>query len=164
MFLILPGFSTKNKEEAVAYGDRLKEFDNEIYIHEWKHWRDNSKWDPSLEVEILSQKLAATSEINVIAKSIGTYIACKLIPNLKIKTMILMGIPINDLTEQELQLYKNLQSLETFYVIANNNDPHGNVVQVTSLLEGFDYRLIVKESIDHTYPYIEDILALLAIK
>lgn len=75
-----------------------------------------------------------------------------------------MGIPINDLSEQELEVYKNLKDIKGFGVIANNNDSHGNVVQVTTLLEGYDCRIIVKESEDHSYPYINDILSLLDLK
>lgn len=164
MYLLLPGFSIKNKAEAEAIASALRDLGKDVYIHNWRHWSSETQWDPIEEIKIIKQNINIEERINIIAKSIGTFIACSILPELRIEKLVLMGIPINDLSEQELEVYKNLKDIKGFSVIANNNDSHGNVVQVTTLLESYDCRLIVKESEDHSYPYIDDILSLLDLK
>jgi len=177
MYLVLPGFSLKNKSEAEAVASALTSKGKEVYMHEWRHWANGDsnilfanraninnysiEWDPQEEIKII--KAHITEPVNIIAKSIGTYIASALLLSTKVEKLLLMGIPIRDLSPEELDVYYNLGKLEKFNVIQNLYDPHGAATQVDALLTGQNYTMYTKQSDDHSYPYTEDILSLMEI-
>lgn len=175
--LYLPGFSLKSKTEAVLNTSTLKEAGYDAFIREWRHWKDQSEiikfaskekfpteiqWDAGKEIDKIKSEVDLNSPISIIAKSIGTYIAACLIPDANIERLILMGIPVNDLDESELQKYQNLKNLNcSISLIQNINDNHGSLEQVENLLKGINYQLISKDSEDHSYNYPDEIRFLL---
>jgi hypothetical protein len=160
MYLVLHGFSLKNKDEAEAIASAIKLKGEEVYLHKWRHWESESaKWDPIEEIKRIKPNIK--QPINIVAKSIGTFVACALLLEFTPQKLLLMGIPINDLSAEELNVYFNLGKLKTFNVVQNSKDTHGSSTQVENLLSGLNYKLIIKEADNHSYLYIEDILNLL---
>lgn len=178
MYLVLPGFSLKNKGEAEAIASALVAKDQKVYFHKWRHWAQDTSdiffagrsqiadksinWDPQEEIKIIREYIS--EPLNIVAKSIGTYIASALLLEYKPEKLLLMGIPVNDLTPEELNVYYNLGKLENFNVIQNLHDNHGSATQVDALLTGLNYKMYTKQSSDHSYNYIEDILSILELK
>lgn len=163
MYLVLPGFSLKNKEEAEAIALAIESKNQKVYLHKWRHW-DNpeAEFDPWLEVDLIKKQIEG-GDLNIVAKSIGTYIAVNLLKEVPVNKLTLMGIPVSDLTAEELTSYSALSNLEHFTVIHNDKDPHGNIQQVEDLLSGLEYDLILKEAAHHEYRYVEDILKALGL-
>jgi len=105
--IILSGFSIKNKDWAYAVKYNLPE--EEMIVHEWFHWITESDTDFDAEQEV--QRLKLKEEINIIAKSIGTLVAVKMLEKkYKIKKAILCGIPLNDLDGQDFSDYQILKN------------------------------------------------------
>lgn len=162
--IILPGFSPQNRDWANEVKDSLK---SEAYIHEWKHWETGENKDFDLQKE--SRKvieLIGDNEIKIIAKSIGTLIAAGILPEIhnKLEKLILCGIPVNDLSEDELKAYDNLTILDPnkIIVIQNKDDNHGTLAQVQELLRNLNIEIREKPRDDHHYPYYEDFKKILS--
>ncbi|MDP2684038.1 MAG: alpha/beta hydrolase [bacterium] len=159
--IVLPGYSNKNKEwlDELRQKADIKPLDT----IEWDHWKNenpNSNW-----VKLEVAKIINTyrnEKINVVAKSLGTLIAMKIL-NQKFEMfnkIILCGIPVNDFKPGDEGMYDVLDKLLPNKVICiqNDNDPHGNLGQIRKFLNSVnpDIQLISKESSDHNYPYYED--------
>ena len=166
--ILLPGFSIRNKEEILNISKALKNHGVNTYHHEWRHWSDESiKWDPEFEAESIHEKIKNEELSNcvIIGKSMGSYVLLLLLQKLGIlvKQVILMGIPVNGLDNNEQQLYteilKKYQLLIT--IIQNISDPQGSSEQVKKLLSGIEYNLIEVEASDHRYNYTDLILSIL---
>ncbi len=162
-YICLPGYSLKNLQELESISSTLQQNNCGVLEYRWRHWSNESeKWDPDFDVERIIEKIKGSSEVTIIAKSLGTYVAIKLADKLRnsIKGLVLMGIPINDLTDSEKSDYsKILNNLDApLYLIHNRNDNHGSLIQVEELLKDIKYNLITKESDDHRYNYPEEVL------
>jgi hypothetical protein len=161
MIIFLPGFSLKNKEEMLNISNALSEKGKEVIMHEWRHWDDlEIEWNPNLETSRVQDKFN-TNKVGLIAKSLGTHIAMKVLTNNleAVRWIILMGIPLNDLDDEEKAAYDLLKSINIpLFIIHNKNDSHGSWVDVEKFLQGAKYELTLKDSSDHNYNYPEDIL------
>src|SRR3989339_708172 len=96
--LILPGYSSKNKDWVDAVANNLK-FDGIIRPFYWMHWTDETKKFNATEKVILIAKHVKDEKLNIIAKSIGTLV-CAMTTNLipdQINKIIFCGIPVNDI-------------------------------------------------------------------
>lgn len=163
MVIFLPGYSLKNKEEEVNISSSLIAAGFSVYQHEWSHWQNpETEWSPQNEISKIEQNLEA--ENIIISKSIGTLIASMLLEKdlSKYKAVILMGIPLNDLEENEKAHYYILKTLNIpIFVIHNREDTHGAWLDVEPFLLGTEYELTLKESSDHSYNYPDDVLGIL---
>jgi predicted alpha/beta-hydrolase family hydrolase len=165
-YIYLPGYSLKNLDELEAITGILTQNNYDTLVYKWRHWSDeNEKWDPDYDAGKIIQASQDSNEITIIAKSLGTHIAVKLADKIrdKVKLIILMGIPINDLDDGEKSDYiKTLTGLNIpIYLIHNRKDNHGSLHQVQELLKAVRYDLIIKESDDHRYNYPEDVLKII---
>jgi pimeloyl-ACP methyl ester carboxylesterase len=152
--LILPGYSKTNKDWVDEIVNNLK-IDGVIRPFYWMHWGDDSMHFDAQEKADLIVKHIKDDNINIIAKSIGTLIATKIvavIPN-QIKKVILCGIPKVDLNEADFEFIKTvcLNNKNKITIIQNISDPHGTFEDVKDL-----GKIVPKESSDHNYPYFED--------
>ena len=164
MTLILPGFSIINKIEAESIKIALESNGEQVLLHEWRHWSNESiEWNTDQEIEIIKSKLNTTLPISIVAKSIGTAVAAELVQFLNVQNIVLLGIPVNDIDIGKHSIYQNFKG-KNITVIQNNDDSHGTVEQVQSLLKGVDYKLIGKPSSTHNYPYVQDVINALALK
>ncbi len=157
--LVLPGYSQHNEEWAEEVANKLR-LSHEIKIHRWGHW---SGGNFSLEEEI--KKLIneiGKEKINIIAKSIGVYVAFNLIPKIpsQIGRVIFCGISSVE-REDEKKLIKEVVSLvgeENILCIQNEQDKYVSYSNAEKFYHSAspNLRIISKPRADHEYPYFED--------
>ncbi len=167
--LILPGFSLKNR----AWADETK-FTLEkkglvgVETYEWKHWQTGANDDfSSFKEAQMIINLIKDSQISIVAKSIGTLVACRILSSIpsQINKAVFCGIPLNDLTEEEKSAYEILdripQNRLTF--IQNSDDSHGSHEEVGQFLGNIipGKQILEKESSTHEYAYYQEIYSYL---
>lgn len=159
--IYLPGFSVKNKDEANLFVSGL----GAKYICfpvGWSHWDTGEVvgWDIEID-SIIRNKSKLFSEVEfLVCKSIGCFFATILLGKLKklskLRKILFLGFPYNDLDDKERSMFvdvvRNLKRVNLLFVL-NNKDDHCNVDDLVDLLTGIDYRLIIKESVGHSYIY-----------
>jgi hypothetical protein len=79
----------------------------------------------------------------------------------KIRKIILCGIPLNDLREEDIASYKILEDIahpEDIICFQNSGDLHGNYREVLEFLDKINskVKIISKNSLTHEYPYTGD--------
>ncbi len=152
--LILPGYSSINKSWVDEVTNNLK-LDGIIRPFYWMHWSDeSSRFDPKEKAELIVKHLK-DDNVRIIAKSIGTLVACNLISLIpdQVTKIILCGVPVRDISKEDFDKIKEVCSLykNKITIIQNINDPHGTFEDVKEF-----GKVIPKESSDHNYPYYED--------
>ncbi len=160
--LVLPGFNQLNK----AWAEEIKyhvDLNQPIEIIEWKHWKTGNAKDfsPLEEANGIAKKYA-NEEINIVAKSMGTLVTMHLfgmIP-LNMSKVILCGIPLHDLKDEDKKLYEALETIPAYktLVIQNTEDPLGSWQEVTDFLKSMNPLMNVQQRIadTHDYPYWEE--------
>ena len=158
----------KNRDWALQTSKELK-LDHEIRPILWEHWDNpDMPWDPKDKARELVQ-VAMTDSVNIVAKSIGTLVASYVLAEIpsRCKKVILCGIPLNDLTEEDKEAEK--EALKNFpadkiMVIQNENDPHGNFDQVRDFLAKINpkIKVVSKDRDDHEYPFFSEFQGFLA--
>lgn len=163
--IILPGASLHNKEWALQVADYLKD-DFDTKVIEWQHWQDASKASGGINVHAERIKIEneiGNDKVYVVAKSIGTYVVCAFLQEVmqKIEKLVLLGVPLNDLSETDKTAYRSLAKyrLENLLVIQNLNDPRGPAEAAQDFLTTVNpgISVVVKPAADHNYPYLSDI-------
>lgn len=152
--LILPGYSSENKAWVDETAKNLKT-DSIIRPFYWMHWTDQSNIFKADEKALLISKHLRGETVNIIAKSISTLVTA-LIYNLapqQINKVILCGIPLNDITPEELNLIKKFCQVmdENILILQNMDDPHGKFEQVKDF-----GNVKLKIASDHNYPYFDE--------
>jgi predicted alpha/beta hydrolase family esterase len=161
--LILPGFSLKNKDWAEEVKSKLPTDLNAQVIY-WKHWQTGKSTDFNPDKEAQKAiELIGQDDINIIAKSIGTYVAVLALQLAQdqINKLLLCGIPLNDMDEaQKNKMMINLRVVSTnnLLCIQNTQDPHATYDQVKAFLESVNpaISLISIDHSDHEYPYFTE--------
>lgn len=168
--LILPGYSARNKEWAEETQHLLsKRFFTEVMY--WNHWTADKKthWVQD-EVEKIQDIIENTNEkhVNIIAKSIGTYITMHLLQHKpsSIHKLVLCGIPLHDLQEGDEKFYFGLRkfSSESCLCIQNQHDPHGTSTELEEFFQTHGIKLDIKSKPrdDHHYPFSDDFIEFLS--
>jgi hypothetical protein len=162
--LILPGFSIKNRiwlEETDKYLSR----EHLCISHEWKHWQTGNNGDFSIEKEIpiIKKQIHAFSEVCIVAKSIGSYVASFLLKDSHITfpKIIFCGLPLTDLNQLDQGQFKNNLSginIDTFVCFQNSKDPHGGYDEARVFLTEINmrFKVVMKDGDTHDYPYYEE--------
>ena len=158
--IILPGFSQRNENWAKELKNSLE--DDRVLIHSWLHWITQNDNDFSIanETSRILEKIN-DQKINIIAKSIGTYLAMFLLEKIpeKINKIILLGIPFNDLDKEEIEKYKVIKNFDSkrILIIQNRQDPHGSFNDIFEYFFNLNNQLeILKQnSLTHEYPYYQ---------
>ena len=159
--IILPGFSIKNKEWAYEVKKELGGDDVEVV--EWEHWRTGNDKDFVVENELSKiESLVGNDRVQVIAKSVGTYMAALLLIKAedKVGKLILCGVALNDFGYDEKEQFSVLKSIDSdkLLVIQNDEDPHGRFEEVVEFVHDFnsDIKIVEKSRDDHNYPCYEE--------
>lgn len=157
--VILPGYSEKNKEWVSECANALT-IEGIIRPVSWDHWQDPEAVFDAKEKGWLVARHARSEEINIVAKSIGTLIASFVIDAIptQVKKVILLGIPLKDLTsEDKTRFLKGISLISPDQIICfqNDSDPHGNYNEVRDFLPD-KFNLVKKVASTHEYPYYED--------
>ena len=164
-YLYLPGYSPKNEREQLENSRALAAAEVDVVKHKYRHWiNDSYVFDIDQELASALALIPEHEEFGIIAKSIGTFLAMKVIATRakKIRSLLLMGVPVNDLDEDELAEYRlMLPKVSHITVLQNENDTHGSAAQVEELLKDIKHQLVVKSAEDHDYIYPQDIVAII---
>lgn len=166
---VLPGGSSHNKKWAEDTANKIN-LDHEVRPVFWNHWDDPSKtFDPKEKVRLIVD-VARNNSINIIAKSIGTLVASRIIEKVpeRIEKVIFCGIPINDVTEEDKEVYRRvLRNFPGSKIVCyqNNNDPHGSFEQIKSFLSkvNSNIKIVEKDRNDHEYPYFDEFRGFLVV-
>lgn len=163
--IILPGYSLHNKDWAYQVKNNL-DLNHKVIVHEWRHWRDKSlSFNLESELKKIKEKIDA-EKINIIAKSVGTLVAIKLLSELKpeINKIILCGIPSTSKVRKKI--YKEALkdfSFKKIIVFQNTGDPFAGYQEVKKFFREIrpGIKVVEKPRKDHHYPYNEDFLKFL---
>jgi hypothetical protein len=160
--IILPGGSAHNKEWLEETAQKIN-VEGEIRPIYWDHWTDPMKEFDKKEKARLIDDIAGMRTIDIVAKSIGTLVAAYMIQKApeKIHKVIVNGICLNDIGEEEKEIIKSAMKLvpaENILCFQNNEDPHGSFDQAKKfwLDVNPEIKLISKERGDHEYPYFSE--------
>lgn len=163
LHLLLPGHSLKNKQELLDIQNFLEENDLETTAHEWLHWQDEEVgFDIETELDLITSEIKGRDNVGIIAKSIGTVVAMRLLEIMERppEYLLLMGLPIKDADESKKALYQ--QALKDFpnpiFIVQNEQDPLGSMQEVQEMLEEVEYEEDTTEGDDHRYNYPELVL------
>lgn len=163
--IILPGYSPHNKNWAEEIKEKLN-LGHEVMVHNWEHWQKGGSLSAKKEVlKILKE--VGEDNVNIIAKSVGTFITILLIPRLKgqISKIILCGIPSVSDTRKE-KFKEGLKDFNVGKIICfqNSRDPFATFAEVQTFLKEINpkIKVVEKERDDHNYPYPEDFQKFLA--
>ncbi|KKU10307.1 MAG: hypothetical protein UX13_C0015G0016 [Candidatus Woesebacteria bacterium GW2011_GWB1_45_5] len=157
--VILPGYSSKNKDWAMEAAREVK-MDHEVRPILWDHWQDPDKKFDAKEKADDVVDILLDERVNIIAKSIGTLVASYMIEKIteRIDKVVFCGIPLNGLTEDKKQDMRNaLKSFPHDKIICfqNQEDPQGSFDAVKKFISEVspDIKVVSKPREDHEYPY-----------
>ena len=158
--IVLPGFSVANKDWVNEVKSNLN---GDMVVHEWKHWVTGDESDFVVEEEVtrVLEKID-NQKVNLLTKSIGTYIAVRLLEKEIIEKLILCGIPLGFIKKNSLHLeaYQSLANFPAKRAICfqNDQDPVGAYEEVEKLIHEINPSIAVvsKPRSDHNYPYFAE--------
>lgn len=160
--VIIPGYSLHNKEWLEETAQKI-DVEGEIRTIYWDHWSESGKeFNPKEKARIIND-IAGLRMVNIIAKSIGTLVAAYMIQESpeKIRKVIINGIPLNDISEEDKEVVKSALKLvppEDIVCYQNEEDPHGDFDQAKNFLSKVDPKVVVitKPRSDHEYFYQDE--------
>lgn len=160
--VILPGYDAHNKEWLEETAEKIN-LECEIMPIYWEHWIDTGKrFNPEEKARLIGGVIGMQI-FDIIAKSIGTLAAAYLIQRgpEKVNKVILNGICLNDLNENDKEIIKAALKLipaEKIICYQNEEDPHGNFDQAKNFLSGINSEIVIilKPGDNHEYPYFEE--------
>lgn len=168
-YLLLPGFSEKNKGWAESVKAEFEKFGIHFDVIEWSHWQSGKEQDFELEDEVnrIVKKIVAEDKkegLIILAKSIGSLVAINIVHNFpeRIEKFVLMGIPYSSLSESAKKAFEVLKSIppEIVKVMQNSQDPLGSYKSVKEFISAIDPAIEVKMLLreDHLYPFSDVVL------
>ena len=164
--LIVPGYSLKNKDWAEETKRELAPRIVSSIVY-WPHWETGQSEEGWIEKEVEKFLANEESQINIIAKSIGTLVTMKILkskPQL-INKIILCGIFIYDFKPGDEKFFQVLESINADNVLCfqNENDNHGSFADVEKFIHAINpkIKVISRPRSDHEYPYPEDFIKFL---
>ena len=164
--IILPGYSLHNKEWAEDVAKELTAKGIRSTVHYWRHWPSTSSGSSSgnfslkYELEKILEEVGI-DKINIVAKSVGTMVAMKLLTIVKsqITKVILCGVPSTSDVRKRIFL-ESLKDFSSGNIICfqNTNDPFASYEEVKYFFKGINskVKVVEKPRSDHSYPYFED--------
>ena len=182
--IILPGYSEHNRVWAEEIAEKLTANGLQTTVHYWRHWPSTSpsatssgssdsgsssgSFSLKYEIKKILEEVGKEEKINIIAKSVGVYVALNLIPRItsQVKKVILCGIA-SVAGEDRKGLVKTVLSkipTENILCIQNENDKFVPFVEAEKFYHSVEPKLkvISKPRSDHHYPYLEDFQNFLA--
>ncbi len=159
--LYIPGFSVKNREETIINATALEIAGHAVVSVEWEHWNSpDAPW--SLQNAMKTVKGLKVVPDIIVAKSIGTFVAVNLLKELSVSKIVLLGIPVLDLSEEDLKAYSILENIKDQTVLVHNiNDNHGTLQDLSKYLELTEFDVHEIEADNHSYQYPELITAII---
>ena len=162
--IILPGYSFHNKDWALEIKKSFS-FRQSVLVHQWQHWQLGGALRPKYEIGKVLKEIGR-DKVNLIAKSVGTMIAMKVLSEIggRVNKIILCGIP--SVSDERKKLF--VTSLlgfpaENIICFQNTKDPFAAFDEVKKFMSQVNSKIkvIKKERSDHNYPYFEDFVSYL---
>lgn len=153
-YLYLPGFSSKNQNELNSFVEYFGNHNIDLQTHTWRHWENpDIEWNLEVERQRVLETIDKSFEYTLIAKSYGSFVGVGLNNIIKFKKMFLMGIPFEDLNEEERKVYTNFYDSKVF-VFHRKNDFHGSIEKVQNLIspESAIYHVLEGDSHEYDIP------------
>jgi predicted alpha/beta hydrolase family esterase len=166
--IVLPGFSLSNEKASNEMAVGLREKYEDIVVWAWPHW--NTGVDADFNADVEAEKILKTIDepVYIVAKSIGTFVAMKILRSKAslISKLILNGIPMKGLSEDDKKTYQTqLSSFDAgkLLIFQNQDDPWGKYTEVSIFMKSINpqIKVISKSRSDHSYSYIEDYIKFL---
>jgi len=157
--LILPGFSPSNKDWTSYLKTKLKS-SYDVFAIDWIHWNLGGGLKLKEEMKKI-RKIVVEDNFNMIAKSVGTMVAMKVLSEYKDKVnkIILCGIPTINYKRMNL-MRDSLKGFDPKKIICfqNSKDPFVAYNDLTKEMRKMDKKIkvIEKEARNHDYFYLED--------
>jgi predicted alpha/beta hydrolase family esterase len=166
--LIFPGYSAHNKEWAEEVKKEL-EPELPVYVHEWLHWPTTdeaiktSSFSLKKELKRLTDILDKEKQINILAKSVGVYVALNLIAiseRNKFGKVILCGTATAATGERRELTKKALEKIpvKNLLCIQNDQDSYVTYKEAEKFYHKINSKIKIIEKIarNHNYPYYSD--------
>lgn len=157
--LLLPGFSTHNKEWAEKMKVALEpHMDIEIFY--WPHWESGYVDDAWIEKQA-EKLLSHEGPYMVLAKSVGTLVAVTALMKNKhsVSKILLCGVPLAGMSDTDRKKYQVLAEIDPnkVLIVQNKGDHLASHREVSEFFDAISERLKVvpKDRADHAYPYPE---------
>lgn len=157
--IILPGYSLHNKDWALEIKKSLS-FKQSVLVHEWQHWKLGGALRPKYEIGKILKEIGR-DKVNIIAKSVGTMIAMKVLSEIggQVGKIILCGIP--SVSEERKILFTTSLSgfpPENVVCFQNTEDPFATFAKVKKFISEVNSKIkvIEKPAETHNYPYFAD--------
>jgi predicted alpha/beta hydrolase family esterase len=153
--IILAGYSAKNKDWAEEMVQKMNLKD--VKVHEWRHWSGGS-FNINYELGEIKKKIKE-DRVNIIAKSVGVFVALSLIPDIssQINKVILCGIASVAKEDRKNLLENVVKSIpvDNILCIQNENDKFVKYKDAKAFYHSVDksIKVISKPRSDHSYPY-----------
>ena len=163
--VILPGFSERNKDWADEMAGKIN-LGHEVVVHNWRHWSSTGSGSSSqsfslkYEIDEIKKKIGS-GKFNIIAKSVGSRVALRLMHQVKprLNKVILTGIAsTGDAMKKVMQKSLPDFPIKRLLVIQNTNDPYSNYHDVEKLIHSINskVKILEKPGSEHNYPYPEE--------
>lgn len=172
--IILPGYSEHNREWAEGIAKELSANGLQTTVHNWLHWKstqvelnitsgEQAKAGMSLREEIERIEIEIEEEtVNIIAKSVGVYVALNLIPKIhkQINKVILCGIA-SVASDDRRDLVTTLTvkiPVANILCIQNEHDKYVSFADAEKFYHSIEpgLKVVSKPRSDHDYPYPKD--------
>lgn len=159
--IILPGYSEHNKVWAKEFAQRLAKKDLVVITHFWRHWSEAKAFSLEYEVDKIIDEIG-DNRVNIVAKSVGVWVALNLIPRIadKVNKVIFCGIAsVKGKKKKELlRLILKSVPLENILCIQNEKDKFVPFEEAQKFYHSVEPKLkvISKPRSDHDYPFYED--------
>jgi len=157
--MILPGFSASNKEWTESLKENL-ELPHLVTTINWEHWKHRGGFKLKKEMEKID-KIIGKEKFNIIAKSVGTMVALKVIVKYKkqVNKVILCGIP--SISDKRLDMFKSsIKDFDYNNIICfqNSFDPFVSFKDLKSAINKINSKIIIIEKLaqNHDYFYSDD--------
>lgn len=157
--IILPGFSEHNKE----WSDALKKslgLSHPVEAINWEHWKLGGGLKLKIEIEKID-KIVGKDKFNIIAKSVGTMVAAKVLTIYKrqVNKIIFCGIPT--ISKKRMDLFESsIKDFNSKNIICfqNSSDPFVSFKELKREINRIDNNILIieKQAKNHDYYYSED--------
>ena len=157
--IIFPGYSLRNKKWADDTAGRLN-LESDIIVHNWKHWKNGGSLSIKYELRKILEEIG-DNRVNILAKSVGSRIAIRVLPELKCRVSKFILTGIASISKDTKKAYQNALAdfpPEKIICFQNTKDPFVPYSDVKKFIQEVNpkIKVIEKPRSDHHYPYYED--------
>lgn len=156
--IILPGNSINNKEPSERILETISYLFDDGYVHNYNHWQTGGNIiDFEVEIDRIKKIIDPKKEYFILAKSLGSVLAMKLINDgiISVKKCVFLGLPVNWCKNNNIDIDKSIKGFsKRLAIIQNTQDPTIPSGMLNEYLRSMDVKnhlLIEVEGSNHEY-------------